>query len=130
MNVSVADIVADEGTLGVFLLVSVLIGGGAAWIAGRAIAASWRPWWHIAGYMALLCLAVRFLHFALFQESFLSPDYFLLDYVVCLAFALLGFRLMRVRQMVNRYSWINARAGLFRWRRRDQVPVEDNTKTG
>jgi hypothetical protein len=44
------------------------------------------------------------------------------DYAVCLIFGLLGFRLMRVRQMVARYSWINTRAGLLRWSRRDQTP--------
>ena len=72
MTFSVSDIVADEWSVGVFLLVSVCMGGGAAWLAGRAIAATWRPWWHIALYMALLSIAVRFLHFALFESKFLS----------------------------------------------------------
>ena len=106
MNFSVPDILADEWSLGVFLLASVCMGGGAAWLAGRAIAATWRPWWHIAAYMALLALAVRFLHFALFEGSFLSLADFAVDYTVCLAFGLLGFRLMRVSQMVTRYGWV------------------------
>ena len=106
------------------------MGGGAAWLAGRAIAATWRPWWHIALYMALLSIAVRFLHFALFESKFLSLHYYLVDYAVCLAFGLLGFRLMRVKQMVARYSWINQRAGLLRWRRRDQMPVRSAGKSG
>ena len=38
----------EEGSAGVFLLVSVLLGGGAAALAGRAIAQTWRPWWQIA----------------------------------------------------------------------------------
>jgi hypothetical protein len=124
MHVSIPDLLADEQSLGIFLLVSVAMGGGAAWLAGRAIAATWRPWWHIALYMALLSIAVRFLHFALFDSKFLSLHYYLVDYAVCLAFGLLGFRLMRVDQMVARYKWINQRAGLFRWRRRDQTSAK------
>ena len=94
------------------------MGGGAAWLAGRAIAATWRPWWHIALYMLPLSLAIRFLHYALFESAFLSLHYYLVDYAVCLVFGLLGFRLMRVHQMVTRYAWINEPAGLLRWRRR------------
>jgi hypothetical protein len=120
MHVSIPDLLTDEQSLGVFFLVSVCMGGGAAWLAGRAIAATWRPWWHIALYMLLLTLAVRFLHYALFDSAFLSLYYYLVDYAVCLAFGLLGFRLMRVSQMVTRYGWINQRTGILRWRRRTQ----------
>src|SRR3954464_1993327 len=102
-------ILYEEDYIGLFLLVTVAMGGGAAWLAGRAIAATWRPWWHIALYMVLLSLVVRFLHFALFESRFLSLHYYLVDYGVCLAFGLLGFRLMRVAQMVTRYGWINQR---------------------
>jgi hypothetical protein len=130
MHFSIPEFVADERSLGVFLLVSVAMGGGAAWLAGRAIAATWRPWWHIALYMMLLSLAVRFLHYALFDSKFLTLHYYLVDYAVCLAFGLLGFRLMRVTQMVTRYSWINQRTGMLRWRRRDQSPTRGTIKTG
>lgn len=130
MNFSVPDILADEWSIGVFLLVSVCMGGGAAWLAGRAIAATWRPWWHIAAYMAPLALAVRFLHFALFEGNFLSLAHFAVDYTVCLALGLLGFRLMRVSQMVTRYGWVNRRAGLLHWRPRDQVTADRITKSG
>jgi hypothetical protein len=129
MYFSIPELIADERSLGVFFLVSVCMGGGAAWLAGRAIAATWRPWWHIALYMMLLGLAVRFLHFALFDSKFLSLHYYLVDYAVCLAFGLLGFRLMRVSQMVTRYNWINQRTGMLRWRRRDQVPARNPIKS-
>jgi hypothetical protein len=118
MNISIPEFLSDERSLLVFLLVSVAMGGGAAWLAGRAMAATWRPWWHIAFYMLLLAFAVRFIHYALFDSTFLSLHYYLVDYGVCLAFGLLGFRVMRVHQMVTRYKWINERAGLLRWRRR------------
>ncbi len=130
MHFSIPEFLSDEHSLGMFLLVSVVLGGGAAWLAGRAIAATWRPWWHVALYMVLLSLAVRFLHYALFDGKFLSLHYYLIDYAVCLAFGLLGFRLTRVAQMVTRYSWINERAGLLRWRRRDDTTAAERSKSG
>jgi hypothetical protein len=130
MHFSIPDLLSEEHSLGIFLLVSVLLGGGAAWLSGRAIAATWRPWWHVALYMVILSFGVRFLHFALFEGKFLTLHYYLVDYVVCLALGLLGFRLMRVTQMVSRYSWINERAGLLRWRRRDNAAAAGTPKSG
>jgi hypothetical protein len=75
-------------------------------------------------------MAVRFIHFALFNSTFLSLHYYLVDYAVCVGFALLGFRLMRVRQMVSRYKWLNERAGVLRWRRRDRSVASDQPKSG
>jgi hypothetical protein len=130
MELSISDFLSEEHSLGVFLLVSVAMGGGAAWLAGRAIAATWRPWWHVVLYMLILSLAVRFIHFALFDSILLSLHYYLVDFAVCLGFGLLGFRLMRVSQMVTRYSWINERAGVFGWRRRDATTTADGSKSG
>jgi Domain of unknown function (DUF6867) len=130
MDLKVPEFLSAESSLGVFFLVTVAMGGGAAWLAGRAIAATWRPWWHVALYMAILGLAVRFMHFALFDSKMLSPQYYLVDFAVCLAFGFLGFRLTRVRQMVSRYGWINERAGWFRWRRRDEMRRADRPKSG
>jgi hypothetical protein len=118
MDFSIPEFLTYERSLGVFFLVTVAMGGGAAWLAGRAIAATWRPWWRVVYYMLILALAVRFIHFALFNSKLLSLHYYLVDYAVCLLFGLLGFRVMRVRQMVTRYGWLNARTGLLRWRRR------------
>ena len=39
---------------------------------------------------------MRFIHFAVFDSKFLSLHYYLVDYMVCLVFGFLGFRLMRV----------------------------------
>lgn len=130
MDFSIPEFLSDEHSLGVFLLVTVVMGGGAAWLAGRAIAATWRHWWHLALYMLVLSLAVRFLHYALFDSKFLSLHYYLVDYVVCLAFGLLGFHAMRVTQMVTRYGWINERAGPFQWRRRDDTAAAEKPESG
>jgi hypothetical protein len=115
---SIAEILYEEDSFGVFLLVSVLLGGGAAWLAGRAIAATWRPWWHVTFYMLILAIAVRFLHFALFDATLLSLHYYLVDLGLCLALGLLGFRAARAAQMATQYRWINTRTGVFTWERR------------
>ncbi len=54
MRFKIPELLSDENSLGVFILVSIAMGGSAAWLAGRAIAATWRPWWHVALYMAIL----------------------------------------------------------------------------
>jgi len=112
-------ILYEEDYLSLFLLVTVVMGGGAAWLAGRAIAATWRPWWHVAFYMLILGGAVRFIHYALFEGTLLSPQFYAVDTLVCLIFGFLGFRATRAGQMTTQYSWINAPAGLMRWARRE-----------
>jgi hypothetical protein len=54
------------------VMVTGIIGGGAALLAGRAISATWRPYWYVLAYMLLLGAGVRFLHYALFQGDILS----------------------------------------------------------
>jgi hypothetical protein len=119
---SILEFLSDEHSLGIFVLITVVLGGGAAWLAGRANALNWRPWWQLASFMLILGAAVRFMHFALFDSRLLSLHYYLVDAVVCLLFGFVGFRLMRVSQMVTRYNWINERAGPFGWHRRTTAP--------
>ncbi len=102
-----------------FLLVTITLGGGAAALTGRAdrrdlaaVVACASP------FMLLLGAVVRFLHFALFGDTLLSLAGYAVDTAVCLACGLIGFRLMRVSQMVTCYGWINERAGAYRWRRK------------
>jgi hypothetical protein len=110
-------IIYEEDYVGLFLLVTVFMGGGAAWLAGRAIASTWRPWWHVAGYMLILGAAVRFIHFALFEGTLVSLQFYAVDTLVCLIFGFLGYRATRAGQMTTQYSWINAPAGFLRWKR-------------
>ena len=120
----------DYHSILVFVLLSAVLGGGCAWLAGCAIAATWRPWWHAALYMLMLGAAVRFVHYALFESPLLSWSGYTLDAAVCLAFALAGFRLTRVDQMIRRYSWLNEPAGWLSWRRRDLTPAPRGPKSG
>jgi small-conductance mechanosensitive channel len=110
----------EENAFGIFLLVTVVLGGGAAWLAGRAVAATWRPWWQVVTYALILGLAVRFIHFSLFNGTLLSLHYYLVDTAFCMGFGFLGYRVARVGQMVAQYPWLNAPAGPLRWRRKAQ----------
>lgn len=108
----------QEQSFGVFLLVTVLLGGGAAALAGRAIAKTWRPWWQVAAYALILGGAARFIHFSLFGGTLLSLHYYLVDSACCLAAAALGFGAARRAQMVEQYHWLNEASGPLRWRRK------------
>ena len=108
----------EEDSLGVFLLVTVVLGGGAAAPAGRAVALTWRPWWQVLVYMLMLGAAVRFIHFALFNGTLLSIHYYMVDTLVCMAFGFAGFQAARARRMVAQYPWINEPDGPMRWRRK------------
>ena len=101
------DLLYEEDSLGVFLLVTVLLGGGAAWLAGRAIAQTWRPWWSMIAYMLILGIAIRFFHFALFGGTLLSPHYYAVDAGVALILAFLGFRVTRAAQMRRQYGFLD-----------------------
>jgi hypothetical protein len=122
---SLPELLNDQRSLFIFFFVNVCLGGGAAIVAGRALAATWRPWWQVFRYMLLLGIAVRFIHFAIYQSVFLSLHYYLVDTAVCLIFGLLSYRLKRVQQMVTCYNWINQRSGLFGWRRRDGTTLSE-----
>ncbi|MGB8106923.1 MAG: DUF6867 family protein [Pseudolabrys sp.] len=112
------ELLYEEGSFGVFLLVTIILGGGAALLAGRAIALTWRPAWQVIGYSLVLAGAVRFIHFSLFGGSFLSFHYYLVDAMFCMGFAYLGFRTARKSQMVRQYRWLNEPDGPMRWRRK------------
>ncbi len=115
---AIADFLYEDESFGIFVLVTVVLGGGAAVLAGRAVAGTWRPWWQVVVYTLILGGAVRFIHFALFGGTLLSLHYYAVDSAVCLIGGLLGFRVARVSQMVTQYRWINGRDGPLRWRRK------------
>jgi hypothetical protein len=107
---------ADYG-LWIFLLLTATLGASAAYASGKVIAQTWRPYWHIPLYMLPLALAVRFCHFALFEEPLLSLTSYLVDYAVLLLASSLGYRIVRARQMAGQYGWLYRRAGPVLWRR-------------
>ena len=50
-----------ETSFWAFLFITVIAGGGAAFMIGRASAKGWKPFWQAALYVMLLGVAVRFL---------------------------------------------------------------------
>ncbi len=118
MDFNLARFLYEEDSFGLFVLISVIMGGGAAYLSGRAIAGTWRPLWQVAGYMLVLGGAVRFMHFALFEGTLLSFHYYLVDMAICLGFGWLGFRTTRAAQMATQYGWLYARQGWLQSRRR------------
>lgn len=114
-------ILYEEGSFGIFLLVSIILGGGAAWLSGRALARVWQSRARLVGYMLLLTFGVRFLHFALFEGHILTVHYYLVDAVVVLIFGLLGYQFQRAEQMSRQYRWIYERTSPFTWRRKSEA---------
>ena len=113
----------EPHALWIFLGLTVILGGGLAMATGRGIAQTWRPYAMVAIYMAPLALAVRFLHFALFEERLLSVQYFAVAYAVVLGAATIGFLSMRAEQMSRQYPWLHERANYLAWRARgDAAP--------
>ena len=125
-----------EHSLLVFLFLTGLLGGGVAWMAGRGLALGWRPLWYVIAYMLLMGLVLRFFHYSLFGGSFsfswwpaggtfglplpgrTTLHYYLVDTLVIMAAAMLGWRHTRVNQMVAQYHWLYRRTSPFTWARR------------
>jgi Domain of unknown function (DUF6867) len=101
-----------------FFFVTMMLGGAAAWLTGRAMASTWQPNWLLAVYLALLAAAVRFIHFALFNGTLISPWYYVVDLVVLLAIGFAGKRYTRAGQMARQYGFAFERTGPFGWSRR------------
>ena len=111
----------DNG-LFTFILVTLLMGGLAAYASGKAIAQTWRPFWHVPLYMLIVALAVRFCHFALFEEELFSQPSYIVDFAVAFAAASLGYRVVRARQMAVQYGWMFQRRGPLGWRALERGP--------
>jgi len=111
-------ILYEEHSAWLFILVTVIMGGAAAWQMGRAIAATWRPFSVLPIYAVLLTFAVRFIHFACFGGTLTSFQFFVVDFLVVMAFTTLGWRMRRASQMSGQYSFAFEAAGPFSWRRK------------
>lgn len=111
-------ILYEEPKVWLFLLVTVVMGGWAAWMSGRAVALTWKPLVQLVFYVLILGMFIRFIHFALFQATLLSLHYYLVDTVILMVIAFAGWRYMRTSQMTTQYRWLYERTGPFGWRAR------------
>ena len=115
-------ILYEEPSFWLFGLVTVVMGGWAAWMTGRAMALTWGSYLQLVAYLLLLAGFVRFIHYALFGGTLLSLHFYLVDAVVLLVLGSLGFRYVRTRQMTTQYRWLYERTGPFSWRERAVHP--------
>ena len=99
-----------------FLVLTVVMGGGAAFMAGRSIAAGWQNISRLLVYMIPFTAGVRFLHFALFEGQLTSLSHYLVHGAVMSGFALLGYRMHRTKQMTAQYPWLYEKTGPLSWR--------------
>ena len=118
------DAVLGGGTASV-LIVTVMLFGGAAVLAGQALARNWRPAWQVALYALLLAAADRFLLYALFAADLLSPSGYAVAAALLVAASALAFRVTKAGCMVRQYPWLYERAGLFSWRGRGPLGARD-----
>jgi hypothetical protein len=107
---SLFQIFYDAGPKGhwIFLLVTIIMGGATAYVTGKSIAETWRPMWQIFIYALITALAVRFIHFALFEEVLLSLRNYIVDCAVLCAASIAGYLLARRRQMAAQYDVLKA----------------------
>jgi hypothetical protein len=105
-----------DAPLPVFIGLTVIGMGFAAFMIGQTPALAWKPAWQVVGYGLLLGVGDRFLTFALFQGKLLSLTGYFTDTAVLVAIALVAFRINRAHRMVSQYPWLYRRDGLFNWR--------------
>ncbi len=105
-------------SLGLFVLVTLVMFGSAAWQTGQALAQTWRPYGYVVAYGLMLAAADRLMLVLLFGGKLLAVPPFLVAAVVTIALGSLAFRLTQVRKMVGQYPWIYERDGLLGWRER------------
>lgn len=100
----------------VFLILTVILFGGASFLTGQALAATWRPFWQLYGYVLLLAAAERFLSYALFDAELLSWQGFLLSAILLFVIGAFAYRVTLTTMMVSQYPWLYVRRGLLGWR--------------
>jgi len=121
-------------TVPVFVALTLVIFGFAAFMAGQGLATTWRPLWQVVPYSLLLTVADRFFTWSLFDSdegvrvegaaevaeelSLWSGSAFLICAAILIVYCILGYRLTRVRQMVRQYPWLYEQTSPLSWRER------------
>lgn len=100
----------------VFLILTVIMCGGAAMRTGQELARSWKPAWQVVAAAAGLAAADRFLVFALFNGSLLNPLYYLVAFAVIALIGVVAWKMAQVASFVRQYPWRYERVSLFAMR--------------
>lgn len=105
--------------VGPFIGLSLVLFGFFAFMSGQAVARSWQPVSRMVPYAVLLGLGSRFLQYALFEGTLLSPSGFVLEVAWYLVIGGFAHRLTKRRKMINQYPWLYEPSGLLGWRERE-----------
>ncbi len=105
----------------VYIGVTVVLAGGAAYMMGQALAKTWRPIWQVLIYGLLLGLADRFMIYALFDGELLSLNGFMVDSATLLIIGFASWRYNQVKMMIKQYPWLYRRASPFHWVEQDSA---------
>ena len=100
----------------VFFCLTIVIMGFVSYMAGQALATTWRPWWQAIPYGFMLGAADRFFTWALFKGPLIGLVPYLIATALLLIYCLGAYRLTQARKMVSQYPWLYERTGPFGWR--------------
>ena len=103
-------------TPAVFVGLTLILIGGAAMLAGRAVGGNWKPAWQVIAASFGLALADRFLTYALFQGELLNLAGLIVSFAVLSGLGLLSWRVAKVGKMVSQYPWRYERTSPFAYR--------------
>lgn len=115
-------------SVSVFIGVTVILFGSAAWMTGKALAVAWKPWWQGVLYGLLLGVGARFITYALFQGELLSLSGYVLSTAVLLLAMLIAFYLYRTHRMIQQYPWLYERHWFLHWREKPAGTCERETE--
>jgi hypothetical protein len=100
---------------GVFLGITGILTGFCAFMTGQAVADTWRSFWQVVIYCALLGAVARFLIYGLFNGALFSLSGYLIGAALLILIGSFAFLTTRARKMVCQYPWLYRRTGLFAW---------------
>ncbi|MDO9415028.1 DUF6867 family protein [Pararhizobium sp.] len=111
-------ILYEEANILQFLFVTCIIGGWTAWRTGRSCAESWQNYATVVVSTLILGAGIRFVHFAIFEGTLLSLQYYAVDTIILLVFSTAGYRYKRTLQMTNNYYWLYEKVSPFSWKKK------------
>jgi hypothetical protein len=113
-----------------FIILTLMLGGWLAYMTGRAFASTWRGYGMLIVALLFLGLVNRFIHFSVVEGSLFSLKYYLSDTICLIIIGIIGFQIMRTKQMTTQYWWLYERMSLLTWRKRaielSSRPIENN----
>ena len=82
-------ILYEEANIWQFIFITVLLGGGAAWLTGKATAKTWRPF---------------------------SAQYYIVDTIILMIIGAVAYQYTHTNQMVTQYHWLYDRSSPLGWK--------------